>query len=129
MQVSLSTNSFWRRYTFHHFDLSDEEEPSGNLISWSSNIWACYWDFEDENSRYVFETPPGRWKRTGIIHPASFDVYNTDSIPCYKDFLKCVLILKKMGHGSLVDHHLYCSKLRVGGSLGGGVGGGGTPPK
>ena len=69
----------------------------------------------------MFETPPGRWKSTGIIHPASFDVYNTDSIPRYKDFLKCVLILKKMGHGSLVEHHLYCSKLRGGGSRGGGV--------
>ena len=58
----------------------------------------------------MFRTPPKRWKNTGIIHPASFDVYNTDSIPCYKDFLKCVLILKKMGHGSLVDHLLFCGK-------------------
>lgn len=106
---SLSANSFWKMYIFHHIDFTDEEEPSGNLFTWTGGNWSCYWEYDDVNSIYVFETPPRRWKSTRIIHPVSFDVYDTDSVPCYKDFLKCVLILKKMSHKSLVDH-LFCSK-------------------
>ena len=93
-------------------------------MTWSDpNTWVPYWnrhfgddiddgndtsDSDDEYDWSVFYNPPRRWKSTGIIHPASFDVYSTNNIPCYKDFFKSVLILNKMGRGSLVDCPLHC---------------------
>ena len=113
----LSCESFWKGYTFHWFDFSDEDQQSGNLFTWANpDCWFCYWnrcyhndidDHDDKDVLLVFYTPPKRWKSTGIIHPASFDVHNTNSIPCYKNFFKCVMILNKMGHGSLVECLLY----------------------
>ena len=98
-------------YTFHWFDFSLEEEPTGNLDEWQNN-WFCYWDdtYGEPTNEHVFNTPPKRWKDGGIIHPASFDV-KQHNIPNYRDFFKCLWILKKIYQGA-EEFDLDCRKFK-----------------
>lgn len=103
----ITTDSFWKNYTFHWFDFSLEEGPTGNLNEWQ-NDWFCYWDdtYGEPTNEHVFSTPPKRWKDSGIIHPASFDI-KQNNIRSYRDFFKCLWILQKINKGA-EEYELDC---------------------
>lgn len=91
-QEFLSSEQFCKRYVFSHYNLEDEELPSGLLGMWSdNNIWACYWAPSDEPDAWVFSDPPKRWK-CGIVHLADYDIKEHEDLR-YKDFLHAVYIL------------------------------------
>ena len=115
-KVLLSSEQFCKRYLYRHYNLEDEERPSGILGTWSNNdIWACYWldsdpyDYDDPEF-WVFSDPPRRWK-CGIVHLADYDLKMHKDLK-YKDFLRAVYILCRIQKAAY-ELDLDCCEYRV----------------
>lgn len=93
-----------------HYNLTDEEMPSGHLKVWTTpDEWFHYWeDNADQSNAYVFSDPPKRWK-CGIVHLADYTL-GSDTDLKYKDLLKAVYILTRIQIAA-VELDLDCSKL------------------
>ena len=95
-QELLSSEQFCKNYLLTHYDLNNEEEPSGHLQEWTTpDEWHYYWEEnEDKSNVYVFSDPPKRWK-CGIVHLADYTL-GSDKELKYKDLLKAVYILTRI---------------------------------
>ena len=93
-----------------HYNLTDEEMPSGHLKVWTTpDEWFHYWeDNADQSNVYVFSDPPKRWK-CGIVHLADYTL-GSDTELKYKDLLKAVYILTRIQIAA-AELELDCSKL------------------
>ena len=93
-----------------HFNLTDEEKPSGHLKVWTTpDEWFYYWDENaDQSNAYVFSDLPKRWK-CGIVHLADYTLESDKELK-YKDLLKALYILTRIQIAA-VELELDCSKL------------------